>query len=149
MIRTPWACGLCCLAFAAGPVGAAEGWEMPSLNPFRSSSAAAPAAAQDDGGFKLPKLDLKPGSEKPARARSTEPSAWSKMTTGTKDFFGKSYDVLTPWDTEAEKAKSRREASMGRKKVPKKSFLTSWMSDDPPPQKPKTVSQFLAQPRPE
>jgi len=77
------------------------------------------------------------------------------MSNGTKSFFSKTYDVLTPWDTEAEKARSNQKSrtsrplsNTGRATPEKKSFLTSWWAPEEEPQKPRTVSEWLSQPRP-
>jgi hypothetical protein len=120
--------GICGLAFMfwAGSARAND-WSLPSLNPF--------------------------GSAPPKR--SNEPSTWTKMSNGTKNFFSKTYDVLTPWDTEAEKVQAKQKSrnarplsNTGRAAPEKKSFLTSWWATEEKPKQPKTVSEWLSQPRP-
>ena len=134
-------------------VTAEEQWKLPNLNPFNKSEK--PARGADQGGSKIPTLDLSSGFGAPTRKRSSEPSTWTKVTQGTKSFFSKSYDVLTPWDTKAEKARAQRARSplqfsnTGRQKKEKKSFLTSWLPEkEEERRQPQTVSEWLAQPRP-
>jgi hypothetical protein len=103
-----------------GPVRGSE-WSLPNLNPFRAT----------------------------ASKRSNQPSTWTKMSRNTKTFFSRTYDVLTPWDTDAEKArspKSTRNASKSDNQG--KSLFSSWWSAEEEPKKPQTVSEWLKQPRP-
>ena len=95
--------GAICLLGLALPVagrGEEGGWKMPNLNPFSSKSkpqTAARAASPPTSGWKMPKLWPAPTAATP-RKKPSQPSAWSKMTSGTKNFFAKTADALTPWD---------------------------------------------------
>jgi hypothetical protein len=146
----------------------ADGWSFPSLNPFKTEEKemtyAPPSisAAEDEepptSGFKFPKLKLpslpKIGSDSP---KPRQPSTMQKLGRGTKNFFSKTADVLTPWDND-EKAAPRRRTSTGVRRTyngspsaavaeKKSSWLPSWFSKEEPEQ-PHTVNGFIAQPRP-
>jgi hypothetical protein len=148
---------------------AADGWGLPNLNPFKTEekemSYAPPpsiSAAEDDepptSGFKLPKFKLPPlpkiGSSSP---KPRQPSAMQKLGQGTKNFFSKTADVLTPWDND-DKPAPRSRTSTGVRRTyngspsavaseKKSSWLPSWLSKDEP-EPPRTVNGFIAQPRP-
>lgn len=147
--------GICCLlcTVLANSAAAEDHWKLPNLNPFKKSEKRTTSTSQN--GLKLSKLGTTPNSGLSSRKRSNEPSTWSKVTQGTKGFFSKTYDVLTPWDTEAEKAQARKARSPAlfsntgsNKKPEKKAFLTGWLHDEEEPRQPQTVSEWLAQPRP-
>ena len=138
------------LACAATSTALAESsWTMPNLNPFASKPAA--AAPKKSSGFKMPSLI--PSWAKSETKKPSEPSTWSKISGGTKEFFGKTKDTLTPWDNPPKKASN---SSMSQRfhmggssnQTKKKSFLTSWLPEPEKPQKPRSVSEFLKQPRP-
>ena len=140
---------VCCIVpfLLVGNLHAEDGWKLPNLNPFKKGT----TTSKSSSALELPKLGLpmvKPKS-------SNKPSGLSKVAKGTKDFFAKSYDVLTPWDTEAEKAQDRRENSPmlfsntgTSQKKEEKSMFASWFVQEEEPAKPRTVSEWLAQPRP-
>ena len=112
-------CGLVVLMLV-GSVRAND-WSLPNLNPFHSTT---------------PK-------------RSNQPSTWTKMSQNTKNFFSRTYDVLTPWDTDAEKARDQRsKRNSGKSGNQGKSMFGSWWNVEEEPQKPQTVSEWLKQPRP-
>jgi hypothetical protein len=73
---------------------------------------------------------------------------FNKVTTGTKNFFGKTYDVLTPWDNDP--PPPPRYGS-SRKKPASRGFnwdpLNLFGSDEP--EEIHTVNDWLALPRPE
>ena len=71
----------------------------------------------------------------------------AKVNKSTKDFFGKSKEVLMPWTKSSKKPATH--SSSSKKSAPKKSFLTSWMSPKKEEKKPQTVTDFLKQDRPE
>ncbi len=135
---------------ASSPALAESGWKMPNLNPFAGKSTDA-APPKKSSGFKMPSLVpswAKKDSKKPSQA-----SAWSKISDGTKQFFTKTKDVLTPWDNPPKKASSssisqRFHMGGSSEKTKKKSFFTSWMTEKEEPKKPRSVSEFLKQPRP-
>ena len=88
-------------------------------NPFDNSSSDAdqrrPSTAQvssskpksSTSGFpklpmpSLPKWSLS-GSDTDRRSAPKEPSTWDKLNSGTKSFFSKTADFLTPWDNDPE-----------------------------------------------
>ena len=112
-------CGLVVLMLV-GPVQGSD-WSLPNLNPFRATT---------------PK-------------RSNQPSTWTKMSRSTKNFFSRTYDVLTPWDTDAEKARTQKSSRNSTKSSEQgKSLFSSWWSVEEEPKKPQTVSEWLKQPRP-
>jgi hypothetical protein len=126
------------------PAAFAEGWKMPNLNPFKKASASpdrAKASFSDNaksGG--LPKFAMPtwPSQSK----KSQGPSTMQKLNKNTKEFFGKTKNVLMPWSTSSQKPTDSRKAK-------KKSFFSSWI---PKPKRekepPKTVTDFLGQERP-
>jgi hypothetical protein len=117
-------CGLVVL-LVGGSVQASD-WGLPNLNPFSS----------------------------PASKRSNQPSMWTKMSRGTKDFFSRTYDVLTPWETDAQKARSQNSrssgfsANSGKSSSQSRSPFGNWWRTEEPPNQPQTVSEWLKQPRP-
>jgi hypothetical protein len=158
----------CFLAFlfvvlAALPLAASAadgGWGLPNLNPFAGSStskAKPPTSTRvSDGssGWQMPSL-LPSGR---ASRRPAGLSTWQRMSSGTKSFFSKTADVLTPWDNAKEEkpvvASGRGSTfnSTANRKPPTEStgsWLTSWWTVEEETPRPKTVSDFLAQPRPE
>jgi hypothetical protein len=123
---------------------------MPNLNPFAGKSTDA-APPKKSGGFKMP--SLVPSWAKKESKKPPQPSTWSKINDGTKRFFAKTKDVLTPWDNPPKKAGSpsiSQRFHMGGSsgKPEKKSFFTSWITGKDEPEKPRSVSEFLKQPRP-
>jgi hypothetical protein len=135
----------------ASVASAEDGWSMSKLNPFKKSSASKRAHAQvsdESRGIGLPRISLPGASSKPAAAkRKSEPSTMAKVNKSTKDFFGKSKEVLMPWTKSSKKTATH--SSSSKKSAPKKSFLTSWMSPKKEEKKPQTVTDFLKQDRPE
>jgi hypothetical protein len=126
------------------PAALAEGWKMPNLNPFKKASASpnrAKASFTDNGkSGGLPKLAMPRWPSQSKRSRG--PSTMQKLNKNTKEFFGKTKNVLMPWSTSSKKPASSRTAK-------KKSFLTSWIPKPKPKKEPpKTVTDFLGQERP-
>jgi hypothetical protein len=125
--RTHFTLGICGLVVLSVVTSArANDWSLSSLNPFSS----------------------------PPPKRSNEPSTWTKMSQGTKNFFSRTYDVLTPWETEAEKSRAQRSRSTRPLTNTRKtssentSFFSGWWGAEEKPQQPRTVSEWLKQPRP-
>lgn len=133
------------------------------LNPFAKDDAPRPSKpADDEGGLhfpklpapKLPKVDLTPDWASRSPRRSNEPSAWSRMTTGTKNLFSKTADVLNPFDDADDKkaaaAPSWRNGSRSKAKPKEKKGLSlpTWLGGQPEEERPQTVNDFLALPRP-
>lgn len=135
---------------------AAEGWGLPNLNPF-AKKPGPPTSARggDSGGFSLmPNW----GSSK---KRSSGPSTWSRMTSGTTSFLSKTADAINPFDDANDSKAGRSEpsptgsfnpfstASSKKSSNEKKSFLPSWATgESEAPKKPRSVNEFLSQPSP-
>ena len=126
------------LAVLVCPAQAESGWKLPNLNPFSKKTN---SSASKKSSFKMPSLIPSWGEKK---SHSSQPSTWSKMTDGTKDFFSKTADMLNPWDTPS----SKKTHSSFNKKKEKKSLFASWFSQKEEPRKPRSVAEFLKQPRP-
>jgi len=121
-----------------------------NLNPFAKSTAASKPKTASSG-FKLP--SLWPASEqKKVTKRSTEPSAWDKFTSESKAMLDKTTDTITFWDNDkpAKAPDSVRSRYGVKKKEEKKSFFSGWFSgkEEEPP-RPRTVSEFLNQDKPQ
>lgn len=158
MNQTRWIVVVACLAFtlASAPAGA-ETKSGFNWNPFAKTSASKPAASssKSSSGFKLPPLWPASG-EKKTKKRPTEPSAWEKFSRETKSMFEKTTDTLTFWDNDQPAKKSqgydsvRSRYGVKKKEEEKKSFFSSWFSsEDDKPAKPRTVSEFLSQDKPQ
>jgi hypothetical protein len=130
------------------------GWSL--WNPFASKPKPPVSARVTDnpsGGWKMPSLWPKAS----ASSRPGQPSAWQKMTSGTKNFFSKTADALTPWDrkpatpprsvTGSNSVFTNNASKAAEKKNSSSIFPASWWSSDKQEQ-PKSVSEFLSQPRP-
>jgi hypothetical protein len=132
------------------------GWKLPNLNPF-SRPAGPPTSARTSSGsgLKMPSLWSK-SSTKTAAARPKGPSTWQKMTTGTKSVVSKTADALNPFDDANDKvqqttlvtgSKNKFRQASAQKKSESGSLWPSWLGGSEEPQKPKTVNEFLNQPR--
>ncbi|MHB8970999.1 MAG: hypothetical protein ACYC3X_11290 [Pirellulaceae bacterium] len=152
MSRRNWVAvaSLVAISFAS-VAAAAEGWSVSKLNPFKKSSPSKRAHANvsdEKSGIGLPHMSLPSLSSKStAPKRKSEPSTLAKMNQSTKNFFGKTKDVLMPWS----KSSKKPSASYGSNKKPakKKSFLTSWMPEKKAEKKTQTMGDFLGGKRPE
>ena len=145
------------LASFATSLQADEPSFLSKLNPFDNNDAPAKSsrASDDESGFHFPKLPtpkMPDWGSKPA-SRPSKPSAWTRMTTGTKSFFSKTADALNPFDDADDKPKSStRSASRSttRQKPKQESGgFFSWFGSKEPEEQPlDTVNDFLALPRP-
>ncbi len=129
----------------SGPAIAGDGWSMSSLNPFKKASTDKRARGNlTDAGKSGSFLSAsRPSTRSYTTRQKEEPSTFEKMSQGTKSFFTKTKDTLTPWS----KSSSKKKPS-APKSPSKKSFLSSWWPKKKEPPKPKTVGDFLAQDRP-
>jgi hypothetical protein len=118
-------------------------WTMPNLNPF-SKPASTSRTEKKTSLLKMPKWKVF-GSSETRRSQPKPPSTWDKMTDGTKEFLGKTKDVLTPWDDPPSRNAGRR--SDKPKESGTAAFFTGWFKEEEP-QRPRTVSEWLSQPRP-
>jgi hypothetical protein len=129
---------------------AGERWSLKNLNPFKKSSASqrARASVSDQApsrGFPRMSMPTWPTkSRSPQRPR--EPSTLAKLNQGTKDFLGKTKDVLTPW---SKNSPSTASGSGSRSQSKKKSWFSSLLPQKKKPKEIKTVKDFLALERPE
>jgi hypothetical protein len=144
------------------PLAAEEGGSMaPNLNPFsykRQRKAPTSARVTDKGGgWKLPQLWPIKGNKSAAQARQpAQPTAWQKWNAGTKNFLAETADTLNPFNDANDNeppATITGSGSMFRQASKKpetksKSFLPSWLGGEEEPEEPKTVSDFLMQPKP-
>lgn len=145
-----------------------SGWRMPNLNPFQGTSSA-PAKPANNGSKPLvPKLlnpfGLIPGTSSAKTSSASfgqpkAPSTWQKMTTGTKRMANQTADFLNPFNDAAPTV--REESLTGSNSMfnsqankrpvqaakEKKSWLPGWNSTQGTESKPKTVNDFLSQPR--
>ncbi len=123
-----------------------SGWKLPNLNPFKSEKKRTSARVSDDSWMALPKVPTLPGFKSgKSRVRRKEPSTFAKMTEGTKDFFGKTYDVLTPWDNNKPK-KPPTHMGVSRRSKSDSGFF-DWFGGKEE-KKIETVNDFLGQGRP-
>ena len=152
MSRRSWMAVASLVAISFASVAAAEeGWSISKLNPFKKSSASKRAHAQvsdEKPGIGLPRMSL-PGlsSKSAAPKRKSKPSTLAKVNQGTKDFFGKTKDVLMPWSKSSKKPAAHYGSS--KKPAKKKSFLTSWIPQKKEEKRPQTMGDFLDAKRPE
>ena len=153
------------VGFAPWP-GTAEdsGWKMPNLNPFSGNAKPPTSARVSDAptsGWKMPKVpSLLPQSGAKPKKRSNQATGLSRMTSGTRGFFNKTADALTPWDnkkpaatpniTGSNTAFTRGNRAKAESKDTKSGSImpASWWGSEKPAQ-PKTVNDFLSQPRPQ
>lgn len=156
------AVGLACAAAAAPAV--AEGWSLSNLNPFKKEEREVSAYTPPPGyssalseeppksGFRFPSFKLPSLSSQPKPPG--QPSTMQRMGQGTKNFFSKTADALTPWDNKEEESRHVRTTGVRRTyngspsaAPPEKKGLFSWFKKDEPDE-PRTVNGFIAQPRP-
>jgi hypothetical protein len=150
-----------CLFWITLPLAALaeeSGWKMPNLNPFSSKGkppTASRAASPPTSGWRMPKLWSSPATPK---KKTNQPGAWSKMSSGTKSFFSKTADALTPWDNNKPAAPAPSVTGSNSiftqkgagKPEPKSGGVSpaSWWNtqkEEPP----KSVNEFLSRPRPQ
>lgn len=146
------------LALVAPAALAEGGWGLSSLNPFAKKAGPPTSARVSDGtgGLKMPKMW--PTSGKTIVKKPAGPSAWQKMKSGTKSFMSKTADVLNPFNDDADNEPEPQitgsnsyfsQAANGKSADKKPStFLPSWWTGAEEDPEPKTVSDFLALPRP-
>ncbi len=141
------------VAMAIGSTSAAaEGWSLSKLVPFQKSLASKRARASvsdDDRSSWLPRMSLPSwGSKSGGPARRSEPSTLNKLNQGTKDFVGKTKDVLMPWSKSSKKPTAR--PASAKKSAAKTPWYKSWIPQKKKPEKkPMSVSEFIGQDRPE
>lgn len=134
----------------ASPSRADDGWSLANLNPFkkkesklertqRAHASFSDSDEKPERGF-FPTMSFPKWGSRTHTPKPTEPSTLAKLNEGTKDLFGKTKEVLMPWSSSPKK-KSRS--------TKKSSFsLTSWLTKKEEPKRPRTVKDFIGQPRP-
>ena len=154
------------VAGSVGPAGAADGWSMPTLNPFAKKKPAGPVKARtSDASWKMPSLWPKSltttTTVRPAPKAPAGPTTWQKMTSSTKSAVSKTADFLNPFNdaTDNEPAPSPTGSNTAfsqamNKKTPADDNSSSvpdwlWGGSEKEAQRPKTVNEFLAQPKPQ
>jgi hypothetical protein len=140
----------------AGGTARAEGWKMPSLNPFKKKdSHPAHLRITDDesrsSSWWKPKSPSVPSRK--AAATPATPSTWTKVSSGTKSAWTKTKDVLNPFDDENDKPKAVTgyhspfsQASTRKRTESKSSWWPSWGKGEE--KKPQTVQDWMSLERP-
>ena len=117
------------LTFAALGIADDQSWSLSKLNPFSKTTSTKPMT---NG------------------RKATPPSTLDKVSSGTKKVLAKTNETINPWAKKSSPTTSRtsnKQPANRPKAAEKKSFLSSmWPAKEEP--KPKTVSEFLAQPKP-
>ena len=147
---------------------ASDSWWNPFDNSSSDSDQRRPSTAQvssskpksSTSGFpklpmpSLPKWSLS-GSDTDRRSAPKEPSTWDKLNSGTKSFFSKTADFLTPWDNDPEPPPRSRGVTGSRKVVssksnhkPQEKSSFSWLSGEEEEPEIKSANDFLKLPRP-
>jgi hypothetical protein len=139
------------------------GWQLPNLNPFAQKGkppTSSRAAGKKNSPWQWPKLW--PTQTTTAKAKSKHPSAVQKMTNGTKQLFSKTADALNPWDDATDQQApparptglntpfSQASAKKSSDSPSNTSLIPSWPwggKGEPKDERPKTVNDFLSQPR--
>ena len=129
-----WPASLVLVAVTATMVFA-DGFKFPNLNPF---------AKPKRSTFRLT-------GEQP---QPEEPSTWSKMTSATSDFFGKTVDFVTPSFMKKKKTVMPRPSGTRRviRATPpakKRSFFSYFWPAKEEPRASKDINSFLIQERPD
>jgi hypothetical protein len=145
-------------------VGEDSSWKMPNLNPFAGKAkASSRASSASTNGWHLPKLWQT--TTRPARPKikpANQPSTLSQMTKGTQQILAKTADTLTPWDnkqpapprkitgsnsifTQQSKAADKKSTTKDSGGIAPASW---WSSEKDKSDAPKSVNEFLSQPRP-
>jgi len=157
------ACFALILAAFAQAQAPTSGWRMPNLNPFAGKLN---APANNGGRSTISKVvdpfGLIPGtggrtSNASFGQQAQQPTAWQKVTGGTKRIAGKTADFLNPFNDG--KPQTRQESVTGSNSVfnqqanrrqaqEKKSWLPGFGAPQAE-EKPSSVNGFLAQPRPQ
>lgn len=136
-------------------LGEEGGWKLPNLNPFsRQGKPPTSARVRDSGdAWKLPKLWPPATAVKP---NAKQPGAWQRMTSGTRSFFSKTADALNPFDDANDQKQpvratgsnsAFRRASVKKEEKGGSLLPASWWGGEEK-KEPRTVQDFLAQPRP-
>ncbi len=145
-IRLTWGLGCLLFAMAVNSAGAEEACWLE--DPF-----AGPPSWQPEG-FILPPLEWEEDPWRIQRGQMPGAGAWQRISDGTRsfsrgtrDFFSRTYDALTPWETENQRRRRQAAQRSGRRPEPR-SIWSRLFVPEPEPRPPQTVSEWLSQPRP-
>jgi hypothetical protein len=157
-LATSLSIGLIVALMATGSAQAG-GWELPNLNPFAKKQAS--PSTRPSSGWKMP--SLWPSSSNTASRAPSGPSTWQRMTSGTSAAMSKTASYLNPFGSRSTTTTAASPSPSGYgspfsstpvKGTAKESkpAATSWLWGDSEPKKdtrPRTVNEFLSQPKPE
>ena len=139
----------CCFAVLTAGIlicssASAEGWGLPSLNPFAKKSKTPTSARVSDSESRFSLLP-KWRSSSPKK-RSSGPSTWSRMTTAINPWAGSSTANASTEPSPTGSFNPFSTASAKKQESKKRSFLPSWTSsDEVEDNEPKSVNEFLKQ----
>jgi hypothetical protein len=121
--------GTCLLLLLATFAGAAEeGWSLSKLNPFSQSTTT---------------------KKKTPKVRKTQPSTWDQVTGSTKNALTKTNQAINPWAKKSTSSKrTGTQQAANRSKSSEKKSMFNWFGKAEEPKQPKTVSEFISQPKP-
>lgn len=134
---------LLCLLVATPAQADWPSWKLPSLNPFAKKE-----------------TPQRRTVARPASTRSQQPGTLQRMTNGTRNFFSKTADALTPWDnnpprkplpppTGAARTYSSSPRTASKPAPSTWQRVTSWFGGETPqPPPPRSVDDFMALERP-
>ncbi len=117
------------------------------------------AMAESNWSFKklIPSFGKKEAPPRGLYPASNEPSLWRKMNNGTKSFFAKTKQAVPPWlmpETQDRVRRSSENAKNSSKKMreearlAKRSIFSPWSQPAEPDNRPETVQDWIAQPKP-
>jgi hypothetical protein len=160
---------LICLILVPSVALSQDGWKFPTWNPFKKKEMV-PASrsvppTQTSSPFQLPKFSLPqmklpemklpqvkmPAFKAPTFSKPQPPQAWKNFSESSKRFFTKSKHTLLPWTAPQNNQPftGSQGWSNNQPKPNGDSFLSSlWPYSEPEPQPPRTVNEWLQQPRP-
>jgi hypothetical protein len=140
-------------------MGEDSSWKMPNLNPFASKpKTSSRGSSASSNGWHMPKLWQT--TTRPARPKikaANQPSTLSQMTKGTQQILAKTADTLTPWDNKKPAPPRKITGSNSiftQQSKPKEKDSSGiapaswWSSEKDKSDAPKSVNEFLSQPRP-
>lgn len=151
------------VAVPAASIAEEGGWKLPGLAPFKRKqkpqiNARARVSDAPTSGWKWPKLW--PSREPtPAQSNPANQTTWQKMNSGTKNFLSQTADTLNPFNDANDNPPEQKVTGSSsmfsqasrNSEAKSKSFLPSWPwgGAEEEEQRPKTVNDFLMQPRPD
>jgi hypothetical protein len=134
-----------------GGRASAEGWKMPTWNPFKKKdSHPAHLRIHDEDSQGSWWWKPRSASQKP----SSQPSTWSKVVGGTRSAWNKTKDALNPFDDKPQHSRSVTgsnsvfaPASTRKPEKKKSTWWPSWNGKEE--KKPLTVTDWIGLDRPE